>query len=608
MSLYVAFEGGASRTSAGLYDERGALLRELKGGPSNPVAYGTANCVRVLTALGRELLAGNEEPREVLAGISGALDVRQRTQIARELSLALRAARTVVTTDLHPMLLANAPDCAAVLAIAGTGASVLGRDAQGRFMRVGGRGVVFGDEGSAYQIAVSALRAAAHAEDGTGPETALRSVLPEAAELRVFEELTIWAAGATKRQIAGLTLAVNQAAESGDFIARACIEEQARRMASQVLAARKRLGMRGVSPVFTHGGLFDHCDLYRQTFGETLDAFTDGLVGAADCSGHCAALSLRNVSSSTEWATVFNPSEDAGQAPLPATEDREVFPKTLDQMDAMEIVQHMNALDAAVAAVVADQAELIAQAVQAAGKSIQQDGRILYIGAGTSGRLGVLDASECPPTFGVPADRVVGIIAGGDLALRSSIEGVEDDRCQGQRDIAAHSVGPSDLVVGVAASGTTPYTLAALEKAKALGAATVLVCCNPAVAGGADIVVALNTGAEVLAGSTRLKAGTATKMALNMISTGAMALSGYVHEGMMVGVSPANAKLRQRAVRIVASLTRRDEDEAARLLAAASGRIPVAVLMGIRGLNPEAAVSALDAADWLLAKALEDTR
>lgn len=208
------------------------------------------------------------------------------------------------------------------------------------------------------------------------------------------------------------------------------------------------------------------------------------------------------------------------------------------------------------------------------------------MGAGTSGRLGVLDASECPPTFGVPPERVVGIIAGGDGALRHSIEGAEDEPAQAVAALDALSppVGPSDVVVGIAASGTTPYVFGALEYAEAHGAEPVLLCCNPGQRHAARTVIALDTGPEALTGSTRLKAGTATKLALNMITTGAMARSGYMYEGLMVRVRPVNAKLRRRAARIVATLADMDEQAASKLLEQAGGEIGVAVLMAKRGL------------------------
>jgi len=216
----------------------------------------------------------------------------------------------------------------------------------------------------------------------------------------------------------------------------------------------------------------------------------------------------------------------------------------------------------------------------------------------------VLDASECPPTFGVAPDRVAGIIAGGDQALRSSVEGCEDDRAQAEADINACQAGLKDLVVGITASGATPYVRAALEAAKRLGATTALLCCNPDCDSGADFVIAVDTGPEVLAGSTRLKAGTASKMVLNMISTGAMALIGQVYDGLMAGMRPANAKLRRRAERIVAQIAGVSETAAADTLAKADYSIATAIVMLRKRCDRDAARAALDKAGGVLRGAL----
>jgi N-acetylmuramic acid 6-phosphate etherase len=253
----------------------------------------------------------------------------------------------------------------------------------------------------------------------------------------------------------------------------------------------------------------------------------------------------------------------------------------------------MNRLDATLPAVVAAQESVIAQAVEAAAAAIMGGGRIIYLGAGTSGRLGVLDASECPPTFGVPPARVVGLIAGGERALRESIEGEEDNREAGAADLDRLKPGPVDFVVGIAASGSTPYVAVALERAKEHGCTTALVCCNPAPGAQADILICLATGPEALAGSTRLRAGTATKMVLNIISTGAMALSGYVYQGLMVEMRPSNTKLRLRAARIVDAITGVGKAPAAELLGAANWSIPTAIVMATRGLDAPAAAALL---------------
>jgi N-acetylmuramic acid 6-phosphate etherase len=253
-------------------------------------------------------------------------------------------------------------------------------------------------------------------------------------------------------------------------------------------------------------------------------------------------------------------------------------------MSPTRLVDAMIAREAMVGRALRQQADQLAEVVALAGQTLRQGGRLFYIGAGTSGRLGVLDASECPPTFGVEPERVTGIMAGDDIALRESVEGAEDDACQGVADLFSETPTPSDLVVGIAASGTTPYVRAALDAARAEGIPTVLLCCNPQIPdNAADHCITLPTGAEVLPGSTRLNAGTATKVALNIISTGAMALSGFIYKGQMVCMRPTNAKLRKRAERMVSMLAKVSEDEARRALEVANFHIPLALVMVIRG-------------------------
>jgi len=493
----------------------------------------------------------------------------------------------------------------AVLVISGSGSSVLGQDGVGIYVQTGGWGALFGDEGSAYQIAVSALRAAAYATDSMGASTSLRAALPKAAGLQDFHGFKPWGERASKRELAGLAKTVGAEAEGGDAVAKACVEEQALQLAVQVLANLNRInGAGGPIVVFTHGGVFRNNPLFLETFKKTLAVHAEIQVKMVEIWGHRAVFALRKLDANPPWLAVWRKAEQEPALDLPPTEGRVQAEMTLDGMTALEIVRFMNAEDSRLAESIAKEAETIASALEIGAEAVRHDRHILYVGAGTSGRLGVLDASECPPTFGVGHDRVFGIIAGGDQALRRSVEGAEDDCEQAVADLQARGAGAGDFVVGISASGTTPYVLAALEEAKRLGAQTLLLCCNPACRAAADLIIALDTGPEALAGSTRLKAGTATKMVLNMISTGAMSLAGLVFEGLMVGMAPANRKLRGRAVRIVTALTKADTAEAGRLLEEADGRIAVAVVMARKGVGKERAEAILTAAGGNLSQAL----
>lgn len=278
----------------------------------------------------------------------------------------------------------------------------------------------------------------------------------------------------------------------------------------------------------------------------------------------------------------------------------------LDQLSALEIVQLMNAEDATVAAAVQAALPQIATAVEAIAARLLAGGRLIYAGAGTSGRLGVLDAAECVPTFGVTPDVVQARIAGGARAVTEAVEGGEDDRAAGRADLLALNLTAQDAVVGVAASGRTPYVVAALEAAAETGALTVgVVCSAPApVLDAAQIKIAVLTGPEVLTGSTRLKAGTAQKMVLNMLSTGAMTLCGKVYGNLMVDVKVTNIKLAARARRIVAQVGQVDEETAAALLAQTGQAVKPAIVMARRGVDAAEAARLLAAAGGFLRRVL----
>jgi N-acetylmuramic acid 6-phosphate etherase len=294
-------------------------------------------------------------------------------------------------------------------------------------------------------------------------------------------------------------------------------------------------------------------------------------------------------------------------SPEPETERRNERSATIDQRSALDIVRLMNDEDATVAAAVRKELPQIAQAIEAIADRLRQGGRLIYIGAGTSGRLGVLDASECPPTFSTPPDLVIGRIAGGDRALRHSIENAEDSEELGRAEIEDLQVTPTDAVVGIAASGRTPYVLAAMEAAKARGALTIGLACNAEspLEARVEIMIAPVVGPEVIAGSTRLKAGTAQKMVLNMLSTGTMILLGKTYGNLMVDFNPSNTKLRRRAVRIVEAATGLPEVEAGELLRRSDNETKVAIVAALAGVEPDAARRRLIAARGIVRQAVE---
>lgn len=288
---------------------------------------------------------------------------------------------------------------------------------------------------------------------------------------------------------------------------------------------------------------------------------------------------------------------------LPPTETRNPNSADLDQLDTAGLLALISAEDHGVAPAVATQLPAITRATDAVVQAFRDGGRLIYAGAGTSGRLGVLDASECGPTFSAPPDMVIGLIAGGDRALRHPVEGAEDDRTQGAADVATLAPSQRDVVIGLAASGSTPYVLGALSAAQG---PTVAITCAPGspVARAADISIAPQVGPEVLTGSTRMKAGTAQKLVLNMISTAAMVRIGKSWGNLMVDLQVSNAKLAARAARILSDITGLPQNAATDALHAAGGDLKTAAVMHLAGVSQTQAQTALTQAQGHLRQAI----
>jgi N-acetylmuramic acid 6-phosphate etherase len=289
------------------------------------------------------------------------------------------------------------------------------------------------------------------------------------------------------------------------------------------------------------------------------------------------------------------------------TED--VNPRTLDidLLPTLEILKRINDEDATVAGAVARELASIAEVVDRVVDAFGCGGRLIYAGSGTSGRLAVIDAAECPPTYGTPPQQVLALLAGAPAAMTASVEGAEDDEAQGARAVRDLGVDERDLVLGIASSGRTPYVVGALRQARALGAATAALVANRdgAVAAAADLVIAPDTGPEVIAGSTRMKAGTAQKMVLNMISTTAMIRTGRTFGNLMVDMQPRNSKLRARARRMVMLAARCDPGAADAALVAADGEVKTAIVMLLGGMQAVEARERLARASGIVRRALD---
>ena len=601
LSLLVGIDGGATRTVALLTDRHGDLIRRCEGGPGNIRLLDD----RELLDLLRSLRISAHGLAAVVLGMAGARTRNDRERIGaaaarvwpgvpcratNDLETALMAARTSDLTRAHE-----------VLVLSGTGACCFGRSPCGQAMKVGGWGHLLGDRGSAYDIGRRALETVLARFDATGKWPALGHRLLRKLTLNEPEDFIDWIQGATKSEVAALAVEVFAAAYEGSRIARETVGDAAGALAATALACARRLQC-DVLPVrfVLAGGTLLHQPSYARSVSrrlkrgcpgsEVVRLEREGAWGAVDLASDLAAMPRHRagqaVMASEAGATpAAQPAgglvavQDLARSP---TEQRNPRSTRLDRMSLRSAIELFLSEEACVAAALREEGASIEKACRLIAGALRLGGRLFYVGAGTSGRLGVLDASECPPTFRTRPEQVQGIIAGGARALSESVEGAEDDREGGAQAVRYRGVGAGDVVVGLAASGRTPFVWGALEEAGARGAKTVLVCFNPALRdlGGRqrpDVVIAAEVGPELLTGSTRLKAGTATKLILNLFTTLTMVRLGKTLSNLMVDLNPSNAKLRERAVRVVSELTGRDAATARQALSRAGWNVRKAV-------------------------------
>ncbi len=569
-------EAGGTRTVALLADADGRALDRFETGPANLRLLSDTQLRAVL----RQIAQRFPHPSAVGIGMAGAREASDRQRICAAAALAWPDAPCWVGNDLETAL-AAADDpalptpAARVIVISGTGSCCYGRNAAGQTTKVGGWGHLLGDQGSGYDIALGALRAVVGEYDRRGAWPRLGQRCLRALQLNEPNDLVTWLHAASKAEVAALAVEVFAAAQAGDRLAASAVAHAADTLADQAVACAGRLVAAGARVEFVGtGGTFRHQPRFAAAVKHRLQArWPQAVFRLLPREGVWGAVALAR-----ELAV---PRDDAAGAPksaiaLPAatapspTEARNPRSTHLDRMPLAEAIRLMLSEDARLPRALRAEQAHIERAVRLVIASFRRGGRLFYVGAGTSGRLGVLDASECPPTFSVPSDMVQGIIAGGHAALWSSLEGAEDDAEAGRQALEFRGVARRDVVVGIAASGRTPFVWGAFEAARNVGAKTVLLCFNPNLkfprGTRPAIVLAPRIGPEVLTGSTRLKAGTATKLLLNILTTLAMVRLGKVVENLMVDVRPSNAKLRDRAVRIVRALTGADAGQASAAL------------------------------------------
>jgi N-acetylmuramic acid 6-phosphate etherase len=446
---------------------------------------------------------------------------------------------------------------------AGTGASVTGRRGE-RIEKAGGWGHILGDAGGGYFLSVQALRLILREYDLHRGEAQFTASILRALSLNSRDELVRWAQTADKMEIATLSPVVLEAARNGDPNVVKIIDDGADVLAEYTAAVASRLGL--LAPkVLLLGGLFRRDSLYVAAFRRRLKKhLSDARVGMSEQSPELGAAWLAAELEERGAFSFETRSSELETLASALTERRNPRSENLEKLSAQELVELFVDEEKFIQEALRKEVGTLARGVEIVTKALRKGGRLFYVGAGTSGRLGVLDASEIPPTFGVSPEIVQGIVAGGVSALYRSAEGAEDEPGGGALAIDERGVTGADIVCGISASGRTPFVLGALAAAKKRGAPTILLTCNPARTRteAFDLEIDLATGPEILTGSTRLKAGTATKIALNIFSTGAMVALGKVRGNLMIDLVITNAKLRDRAARLVAELEKCDYAEA----------------------------------------------
>jgi N-acetylmuramic acid 6-phosphate etherase len=602
---FLGVEGGGTRTVAVLIDNHEHVLQRIELGPANLRLLSENQLLARLQELARQMPV----PAAVCIGLAGVRTEADRARVINASANVWPGVRCYPCADLETALAAApapAGPCAArVLVLSGTGSCCYGQAASGQTAKMGGWGHLLGDKGSGYDIALRALKAVVYYYDRDGAWSELGQSFLRALALNSPEDLIGWIHAAEKRGVASLALEVFAAWERHDEIASDILVAAAESLAKDAASCARRLLPDGGPVQFVLAGSV----LLRQSgFARIVTARLTGIWPASRVVPLAAEGAFGAARLARElWATraasrrarppakvkagrnrLVSGVEAIPQVVIPEsaelspTERRNPRSEKLDRLSLEAAVDLMLSEEGHVPGALQKHRNEIVRCIRWVVQSLSRGGRLFYAGAGTSGRLGALDASECPPTFRAAPDQVQAIIAGGQAALWQSIEGAEDDAEAGAAAVRFRGVVEKDVLVGIAASGRTPFVWGALDQARRAGARTVLICFNPhlriASATRPDLVIAPELGAEVLTGSTRLKAGTATKLLLNLITTLSMVRLGKVVSNLMVDLNPSNHKLRERAVRIVRELT---------------------------GASEAAARQALEADDWVIKSALK---
>ena len=566
----LGIEGGGTKTDWVLLAGDGSILRQGMLPASNLRLISDEALAQLFSVL-------PSNATHVGAFLAGCATEEDRTRLRGLVAKAWPGAQLAIGSDRDSGLATAFRDGDGIAVIAGTGTAVHGRKGD-RIEKAGGWGQLLGDRGGGYDLARRGLRLVLTHFDLNQKITPLAEEILQTLSLNRLQDLVGWAMQADKMSVARLAPAIFHAAKLGEPQMLETVQLGASILAQFTQAVAMRLDFTS-APVRLIGGLFTHhveyVSLYKYRLSVLLPKAAvevcaeSGALGAAWLAEHAVNPSPR------EESVVVADADTLAEA---ATEQSNPDSAGLEERTTGELVDLFVTEESKVAeALGARRAELIA-AVDLVSAALQAGGRLFYAGAGTSGRLGVLDASEIPPTFGAPPELVQGIIAGGAPALHRAVEGAEDQPEAGALAILERGVNERDVVCGISASGRAPFVLGALKRARDLGARTLLLSCNPArTATDWDVEIDLPTGPEIITGSTRLKAGTATKVVLNILSTCAMVRLGRVRGNSMVDLHISNAKLRDRGVRLVSRELRISYDEARERLEKAGWNVRAAL-------------------------------
>lgn len=575
--FFLGIEGGGTRTVAILADARENLVQRFEAGPANLKLLSDSQ----LVGLFKSVAAAFPQPDALGIGMAGARAESDWKRIRSAAAKIWPDVHCQATNDLETALAAaqekvNATPVARVLILSGTGSCCYGRNRNDKTAKVGGWGHILGDKASGYDIALRALKAVVHFYDRDGELSKLGRRLLHRLQCNEPNEFIGWIQSADKSQIAALAVEVFDAAKKGDRIATDILDAAEESLVEDALACARQLA-KPHSPVhfiLTGSVLLRQPQFAHRIAARLKKAWRGAIVSPLERESAWGAVALArqiwkqkpSAQTSTSARRVKSKLIKTSSLEIPLsrfgklspTEQRHPGSLHLDKLSIPQAIDLMLSDDAKIPASIRKEKRKIAQTVGFITQAFKRDGRLFYVGAGTSGRLGVLDASECPPTFRSDPEMVQGIIAGGQTALWRAVEGAEDDPKAGAAAIRFRDVNRRDVVVGIAASGRTPFVWGALTEAKKRGAKTILLAFNPflEIPGNArpTLVITPNVGPEILTGSTRLKSGTATKLILNIFTTLAMVRIGKVIGNLMIDLNPSNIKLRDRAVRIIQEL------------------------------------------------------